>query len=82
MATNAGGLPEIVQSNVTGLLVPRKNPSELARAVIAMAQDADLRQRLGESGRRFVRENFKPEELARKVEEVLLTQVKRRSAVA
>ena len=82
VATNAGGLPEIVQPNVTGLLVPRKNPSELARAVIAMAQDADLRQRLGESARRFVQENFKPEELARKVEEVLLTQVKRRSAVA
>ena len=78
VATNVGGLPEIVQSNVTGLLVPRKNPRELARAVIAMAQDADLRQRLGESGQRFVQENFKPEELARKVEVVLLTQVKHR----
>lgn len=82
VATNTGGLPEIVQSNVTGLLVSPKNPSELARAVIAMAQDADLRQRLGESGRRFVQQNFKPEELARKVEGVLLSQVKHRSAVA
>ena len=82
VATNTGGLPEIVQPNVTGLLVPRKNPSELARAVIEMAQDAEMRQRLGQNGRRFVQANFDPEDLARKVEGVLLDQVQYRSAAA
>ena len=82
VATNTGGLPEIIQPNVTGLLVPRKNPNELARAVIKMAHDAEMRQRMGEHGRRFVQENFNPEDLARKVERVLSNQVKHRSAVA
>ncbi len=82
VASDTGGLPEIVQSNVTGLLVPRKNPDELARAVIAMAQDAEMRRRLGDGGRQFVQENFDPEVLARKVEAVLLGQAKRRSAAA
>jgi len=82
VATNTGGLPEIVHPNVTGLLVPRKNPSELARAVIKLAQDAELRQRLGQNGRQFVQENFNPEDLARKVETVLFDQIQLRSAAA
>lgn len=82
VATNTGGLPEIVQPNVTGLLVPRKNPNELARAVIAMAQNAEMRKRMGDSACQFVQKNFDPEVLARKVERVLLEQVKRRSAAA
>ncbi len=77
IATDVGGLPEIVKPHVTGLLVPPKNPSALAQAVIAMAQDAESRRRFGENGRRLVQDNFNPESLAREVESVFLELVKR-----
>ena len=82
VASNVGGLPEIVRPNDTGLLVPSKNPSELAQAVIAMAKDPAMRQRLGENGRRFVQESFDPESLARQVESVFLKLIERQSAAA
>ena len=82
VASNTGGLPEIVRPNETGLLVPPKNPEALAQAIISMAQDPEARQRFGENGRRFVQENFDPEMLARQVESVLLELVKRRSVAA
>ena len=82
VASNVGGLPEIVKPNETGLLVPSKNPSELAQAIIAMAQDPAKRQRLGENGRRFVQETFNPETLTRQVESVFMQVVKRKSVAA
>ena len=82
VASNTGGLPEIVKPNDTGLLVPPKNPSELAQAIISMAQDPAMRQRLGENGRRFVQESFDPESLARQVESVFLKLIERQSAAA
>ena len=82
VASNVGGLPEIVKPNDTGLLVSPKNPSELARAVIAMAQDPAMRQRLGENGRHFVQESFAPDKLTRQVESILMRVAKRKSVAA
>ena len=82
VASKTGGLPEIVTPDETGLLVPPKNPNELAQAIIAMAQDPATRQRMGENGRRFVQENFDPEKLARQVESVFLKLVKGKTAAA
>ena len=82
VASNTGGLPEIVMPNETGLLVTPKNPSELAEAIISMAQDPAARQRMGETGRRFVQENFNPEALTRQVESVFLELVKRQPMAA
>ena len=82
VASNTGGLPEIVMPNETGLLVTPKNPSELAEAIISMARDTAARQRMGETGRRFVKENFNPEVLTRQVESVFLELVKRQPMAA
>ncbi len=47
----AGGLCEIVQDGVSGLLVPRGDEDELARGLVRVLTDAALRRRLGEGGR-------------------------------
>ncbi len=57
VATNVGGLNDVVQHGVTGLLVP-PNPQALASAVADLAGDADLRVRLGAEGRRMVAAAF------------------------
>jgi glycogen(starch) synthase len=47
IATNVGGVPEIVHHNHNGLLVPPENPETLAAAMLILAADTALRTRLG-----------------------------------
>ena len=58
VATNAGGIPEVVQDERNGLLVQRCDPDALAKGVLRMLQDADLRRRCVEGGQRTLREEF------------------------
>jgi glycosyltransferase involved in cell wall biosynthesis len=51
VGTQAGGLPEIIADEVDGLLVPPRDPSALAAAVLRLCQQPELRLRLGERGR-------------------------------
>ncbi len=50
IATNAGGIPEIVEHNKNGLVVKKQNPQALAEAIIKMAEDEDLRKKFAEEG--------------------------------
>lgn len=54
IATKAGGIPEIVHHNETGLLVPPAHPTALAGALRALLKDPVRRQRMGAAGRDFV----------------------------
>jgi glycosyltransferase involved in cell wall biosynthesis len=51
IVTRAGGLAEIVEDGVTGLVVPTADPVAIAAAVIRLYGDASLRQRLVERAR-------------------------------
>jgi glycosyltransferase involved in cell wall biosynthesis len=51
VATDAGGLPEVVEDGVTGLVVPRGDSAALATAIGRLLDDADLRRRMGTAGR-------------------------------
>jgi glycosyltransferase involved in cell wall biosynthesis len=58
VATSVGGIPEALVDGQHGLLVPPKDPAELARAWERLADDAALRGRLGEAGLERVRTRF------------------------
>ena len=47
IASRVGGLPEIIEDEVTGLLVPPGDIDALAGAIVRLVRDAALRQRLG-----------------------------------
>jgi glycosyltransferase involved in cell wall biosynthesis len=47
VATHVGGLPEVVDHLKTGLLVPARNPTSLAKAIIELLQDHTLREHYG-----------------------------------
>jgi glycosyltransferase involved in cell wall biosynthesis len=51
ISTTAGGIPEVVEHGVTGLLVPPGDAQALADAMRGLIDDADLRARMGEAGR-------------------------------
>ena len=68
IATATGGNAELVEEGVTGRLVPVGDVQSLAAAVRQLADNAGIRQRMGEAGRRRVRERF---DWARTVEQYL-----------
>jgi glycosyltransferase involved in cell wall biosynthesis len=58
VASRIGGLTESVLDGRTGLLVPPRDPSALAEAIIRLLGDANLRTALGQQGRRHIEEHF------------------------
>jgi glycosyltransferase involved in cell wall biosynthesis len=50
VASRVGGLPELVHDDENGLLVPEKDVAALSDALITLARDAALRDRLSASG--------------------------------
>jgi glycosyltransferase involved in cell wall biosynthesis len=65
IATNVGGIPEFVLDQETGILVPPSDPGALAREMITLLQNAELRARLGAAGRLWV-QRFSAQEIARR----------------
>lgn len=54
VATQVGSIPEVVEDEKTGVLVPPKNSSSLARAVIRLLKDSKKRRLFGQNGYRKV----------------------------
>ncbi|MCZ2149490.1 MAG: glycosyltransferase family 4 protein [Bryobacterales bacterium] len=57
IASEVGGLPEIVHQGVTGLLV-RNDPAEIAAAIRMLMDNRELAARLGSQGREMVKGGF------------------------
>ena len=58
VATNVGGLPEIVVPDKTGYLVEPQNADALAEKLIFLLKDKALRTRMGLAGRKVVEEKY------------------------
>jgi glycosyltransferase involved in cell wall biosynthesis len=58
VASDVGGVPELVVEGETGLLVPAGDAHALATALERLLADPELRRRLGAAGRERVRERF------------------------
>jgi len=67
VATSVGGTPEAVVDGETGLLVPAGDVDALARAIDVLLGDPELARRLGEAGKRRVRERFDADAAAQRV---------------
>ena len=70
IATNGGGVPEIVEDNVTGLLIPPNDERSLADAMRRLLRDPDTAEEMGRRGRERAREFFNLQRTARSVEQI------------
>lgn len=52
VASRVGGIVEVVEDGVTGILVPPSNPAELARACIEILSDGERGRKMGRAGRK------------------------------
>jgi glycosyltransferase involved in cell wall biosynthesis len=64
VATNVDGLREVIIPNATGLLVPRGDTRALAKSLIRLLRDPQLRERLGDAGRKRIEQHFSFTEFA------------------
>ncbi len=81
VATDVGGLPEIIEDNRTGLLIPKEDPAAIAEAIIKIADDKELARRLAREGRAKVLKDFTLEGMIDKTEAVYRRVLAAQSAV-
>jgi glycosyltransferase involved in cell wall biosynthesis len=58
VASNVGGIPEMIQDGVTGLLVEPQDPPALAAAIVRLLRDHQLADMLGRAGHDLVHDRF------------------------
>jgi glycosyltransferase involved in cell wall biosynthesis len=54
VATDVGGIPELMVDGETGYLVPAKNPAELSRKINKLLEDKNQRENMGKLGRKSI----------------------------
>jgi glycosyltransferase involved in cell wall biosynthesis len=70
IATDTGGVAEVVVSNVSGVLVPPAHPAAAAEAVVLLARDPTLRRRLADAAGSVLGVEFDIRQMVRALEAV------------
>jgi len=70
IATNVGGVPEIITNNVDGILIEPMDPDALAKAMILLAKDIKKRNNIAEMGHKRILENFSLEKMISTTNEI------------
>src|SRR2546425_6237703 len=63
VATEAGGIPEVVENGVTGLLVPPRDHAAMADAIVTLINDQARRRQMGDAGFARVNDRFTVERM-------------------
>jgi glycosyltransferase involved in cell wall biosynthesis len=71
VATNVGGIPELMQNNETGFLVEKQNPDKIIDSLSILVNNDDQQKQMGIVGRSFIEENFSWNIIAKRFLDVL-----------
>jgi glycosyltransferase involved in cell wall biosynthesis len=78
VATDVGGVADVIEHGVTGLLVPSGAVAELAAAMIRLGNSPGERARLGRGGRESVRARYSAQRLVTDVARLYRTELERK----
>ena len=70
IASDCGGIPEIIENGKSGVLFPVEDIDRLASDIISILENKDLAKRLGEGGRKRVEEKFSIAKHVKEIEKV------------
>jgi len=71
VSTFEGGISDVVEDGVTGFLVPQRNVEALAEKLEILIQNSDLRQQMGEAGRKKYENEFTLEKFENRMVEII-----------
>lgn len=77
VAASVGGVPEVVEDRVTGILVPPRDPGALASAIEELAGDRELRFRMGKNGQDRAYSLFSADRMVRETDLLYRALLKR-----
>jgi hypothetical protein len=78
-ASNAGGIPEVIEHEQNGLLVPPGDPGALSDALVRLLTNSALSQRLGTAARATIVKRFSFERMVDAFEQLYIGEMKRRA---
>ena len=70
VASRVGGIPEIIEHRISGLLVPAQNTHALSKSILELFDNGRLRRQLGENARKRVQEKFSLEHQIRQFKKI------------
>lgn len=76
VASDVGGVYTIIKNNATGVLVPPRDSEVLAKAIVDLLGDEQLRVRLGSQGRKLVEDKFSLDMMIEKIERLYISAIK------
>lgn len=70
IASDTGGIPEVVVDGVNGFLVPPENPIKMALAILRLSNDRSLREFMGQTGLSLFKKEFNSQDITRRTIEL------------
>ncbi len=58
IATNVGGIPEMMQDGETGYLIKKGDSNDLIKKLLILLENKELSKQMGQSGREFIENQF------------------------
>jgi glycosyltransferase involved in cell wall biosynthesis len=80
VATSVGGVPEIVEDDVSALLVPSADPTALASAISRVLNDKELARRLTKNAAELITTRYTPENYVRSLVKIYREVIEARNA--
>ena len=71
IATNIGGIPELIINDETGLLVEPGNSEKIVKNILRVLNDQNFSEEMADKGHIFVKNEFSWENIAKKFESIL-----------
>jgi glycosyltransferase involved in cell wall biosynthesis len=73
LVSDAGGMPELVEDKVSGLVVPARDSKAIAQAITRLVSDPDLCRKLGAAAPKRIAEHFNIDTTIDKIEKLFLS---------
>ncbi len=70
IATKVGGIPDVVEDGLTGILVSPRNPKEMAETIIRLLRNKAARKNMSEAAKKWIGERFGVESMVKKISDL------------
>lgn len=76
VASNVGGIPEIIEEGKTGFVVDNGNDTLWEKRIRTLLEDQSVSKKIGKTGAKYVKQNFSWQVLSKKLIEIFSKEVK------